>query len=359
MVCVINDSDAITAEWLTRTLRKDGCLSRGHVASVYVASETSYTSTIAWLTLTYSDDAPPTVPTRLLLKLSRLDSEQSVVGSQQRQREVEFHSKVASAMVNPSLAHCYHAAYDEESGASHLLFDDVSDTHFQGKPSLPPPRPQCVSIMDAFAQFHAFWWDNPMLGDVDSLPNQESVAEHIANTRKHFSRFADTLGNLISDSQRGIYERSLASLPRLWERVTRRKHLTLIHGDANLSNVLLPHEPDRDSAIIIDWQLWGISFATEDLAHLVALFWDREHRMSMEKDLLMRYHQGLIRHGVENYEWADCWHDYRLAVILRVLFMPMWFCLSGSSVSWWTRSLERAMQSFADLECLELLDDWE
>jgi hypothetical protein len=212
-------------------------------------------------------------------------------------------------------------------------------------------------MMDAFAQFHAFWWDNPILGDIDSLPSQESVAEGIANTRRHFRRFADTLGNLLSDSQFGVYEKALASLPRLWERVTQVKGLTLIHGDANLSNVLLPHDPDRDCAIVIDWQLWGISFGTMDLSHLMALFWDREHRISIEKELLMRYHQELVRHGVKNYGWADCWHDYRLAVILRVLFMPMWFCLSGSPLSWWKRSLERAFQSFADLGCLELLDD--
>ena len=211
--------------------------------------------------------------------------------------------------------------------------------------------------MDAFARFHAFWWDNPMLGDIDSLPDQKSVAEYIASIHKHFSSFADALNNLISDSQFGIYEKALASLPRLWERVTERRNLTLIHGDANLSNILLPYDTDRDGAIIIDWQLWGISFAAEDLAHLMALFWDREYRMSMEKDLLVRYHQELIRHGIENYQWNDCWHDYRLAVILRVLFMPLWFWLSGSSTSWWVKSLERAMESFTDLECLELLDD--
>lgn len=356
MACVINNAEAITAEWLTRMLREDGCLSRGHVISVNVTSETSYTSTIAWLTLTYSDDAPPMAPIRLLLKISRLDSEQRVVGSQQRQREVEFHNKVASVMVDPPLAHCYQAAYDEESGASHLLFHDISETHFQGQSSSPPSKPQCRSVMDAFAQFHAFWWDKPILGEIDSLPTQESVAEDIVNTRKHFSQFADTLGNLISNSQYGIYEKTLASLPRLWERVTKVKNLTLIHGDANLSNVLLPYDPDNNGAIIIDWQLWGISFGTMDLSHLMALFWDREHRLSMEKDLLMRYHRELIHHGVKNYEWADCWYDYRLAVILRVLFMPMWFWLSGSPASWWTKSLEQAMQSFADLECLELLD---
>ena len=94
MVCVIGNPGEITAEWLTLALRKDGCLSRGHVASIHVASEMSYTSTIAWLMLTYSDDAPPTMPARLILKLSRLDSEQRVVESQQRRRDVEFHSKM-------------------------------------------------------------------------------------------------------------------------------------------------------------------------------------------------------------------------------------------------------------------------
>ena len=238
-----------------------------------------------------------------------------------------------------------------------LPFADVSESHFQDNPSLPPPARQTGKAMDAFAEFHAFWWDHQALGDIDALPNQKSVAEHVANTREHFPRFADSLGDRLTGSQRQVYERTLASLPILWERVTRGKDLTLIHGDANFSNVLLPHNPDGERALIIDWQLWGISFAAEDLSHLIALFWDKEHRQSMERELLMRYHEGLTRHGVENYEWTDCWHDYRLAVILRVLFMPMWFCLSGSPVSWWARSLERAMQSFADLECPELLDD--
>ena len=62
MVWVIRNPKEITPEWLTRLLCKDGCLSQGRVASVDVTSETSYTSTIAWLKLTYSDDAPWTAP---------------------------------------------------------------------------------------------------------------------------------------------------------------------------------------------------------------------------------------------------------------------------------------------------------
>ncbi len=191
---------------------------------------------------------------------------------------------------------------------------------------------------------------------MDELPSRKSVAEHVTHTRAHFGRFVDSLGDLLTRSQRQVYERTLASLSRLWERVLQGKGLTLIHGDANFSNMLLPHDPDRGRALIIDWQLWGVGFATLDLSHLIALFLDREHRQMMERNLLMRYHQGLMRQGVEGYEWTDCWQDYRLAVLLRVLFMPMWFRVSGASNAFWERSLERAMQAVEDLGCLELLE---
>jgi aminoglycoside phosphotransferase (APT) family kinase protein len=258
-------------------------------------------------------------------------------------------------MRDPPVARCYQAAYCQETGASHLLFDDISESHFAPRSSIPPPLRQAEKAMDALAQFHAFWWDHPALCDVDSLPTLESVAAHVADTYEHFGPFADALGDRLTNSRRRIYEGTLASLPKLWERVLQSKDLTLIHGDANFSNVLLPRDPDKDRALFIDWQLWGVSFAAEDLSHLIALFWDREHRQRMEKDLLMRYHRALMEHDVKGYEWPNCWEDYRLAVLLRVLFMPMWFRASGASDALWERSLERALQAVEDLGCLELL----
>lgn len=353
MMSAIGDPQAATPAWLTQVLRADGCLPQGHVTGIDVTLETSYTSTIARLALTYSDETPPAAPAHLFLKLARLDAAQSVVGGRQRRREVLFHNQIAAMMPDPPLVHCYHAAYDEQSGAAHLLFDDLSATHAAGQISPPPPLPQCLRAMDALAEFHAFWWDHPRLGDIDPLPDAASVAEHVENTRRHFERFVDVLGSRLSPAQHRVYDRTLDALPRLWQRVTQGTGLTLIHGDMNFSNVLLPREPDR--ALIIDWQLWGISFAAEDLAHMIALFWDPADRRRLERDLLQRYHQELVRHGVKNDSWADCWHDYRLAVLLRVLFMPMWFWSSGAPESSWLGSLGRAMQAVEDLKCVELL----
>jgi len=59
--------------------------------------------------------------------------------------------------------------------------------------------------------------------------------------------------------------------------------------------------------------------------------------------------------GVEGYTWRDCWNDYRLAVVTRALFMPMWQWSSGQPPRAWWASLECALQAFEDLGCAELV----
>jgi hypothetical protein len=352
---IITDPRQATPEWLTHVLRQSGVLHVGEVTRVHAITVTTYTSTVARLTLVFSDGAPPNTPAHLFLKLSRPDSQQRVVGSEQRRQEVEFHNRVAAMMPHPPLVRCYHATYCEATGASHLLFDDVSATHFGGTSSTPPGKLHCDTVMDAFAAFHAFWWDHPALPTVSVPRTQASVARDIANIRDCYPGFADFTGERLAAPQRRLYERAIDALPRLMQRVTRKEHLTLIHGDANLSNVMLPCDHRTGGALIIDWQLWGVSFAAEDLAHLIALHWPKSERDAMEHDLLRRYHAGLLRHGVRHYAWADCWYDYRLAGIIRVLFMPMWFWNSGAPADSVWSSLANAMQVYADLECGELL----
>ncbi len=353
---MITKPEAVTAEWLTEALRQGGSLPQGRVVSVGVVSEISSSSIIGRLTVAYSDDVSPTMPTRLFLKICQPKSDEIAVGNKQRRQEVEFHNNVAPLMPNPPVVSCHRAVYCEETGVSNLIFDDVSETHSSGDSSLPPPAHLAGKVIDAFAEFHAFWWDHPALGDIGELPSQKTVTGQISITRGTFPRFADFLGDRLSASQRQVYEKTLTALPSLMERVTQGKNLAPIHGDTHWGNVLLPHDPDERRALIIDWQLWSVSFAAEDLAFLIALYWDKEHRQRMEKDLLIRYHQGLIRHGVENYEWSECWNDYRLTVISRILFMPMWFWAANSNDPWWEPSLVRAMQAFEDLRCVEILE---
>ena len=353
----ITNPDQVTPEWLTQVLRQSGHLACCEVTQVCVAVDSSYTSTIAHVGPSYSEDTPAGAPTHLFLKVSRPSAQQRVVGSAQRRAEVEFYNRVVTLMPGAPVVRCYQAIYNAETGASHLLFDDLSTTHSGGISRVPPSQTHCERAIEAFADFHAIWWDNPALPAVAGLPSPASVADDIAGIRACFPSFADAAGSHLTLSQCALYNQTLAALPHLLQRRTRGQHLTLIHGDANLSNVLLPYDAREGRALIIDWQLWGASFAAEDLANLMALFWDKDQRHTMERELLMRYHERLLQRGVRYYTWADCWHDYRLAVIVRILFMPMWFWNSGAPDAMIWLSLERAWQAFDDLDCHSLLDD--
>jgi hypothetical protein len=354
---VLTNPEQATPEWLTWALRRSGHLACGQVLRAQADVVSSYTSTIVRLTPAYSSDAPATAPARLFLKLARPDAQQSVVGNEQRHKEVTLHTQLAAQMPHPPLARCYHAAYCSETGAAHLLFEDVSATHFGGDQASMPCRAYWEKAMDAFATWHAFWWDHPLLPQLAETTPDVIARDEVQSIRKHYPRFADFAGERLTQNQRHIFERVLDALPRLLQRVALGKHLTLIHGDANPSNVLLPYDTRRDEALIIDWQLWGVSYATEDLSHLIALYWEKDQREALERPLLMRYHDQLVQHGVGHYDWADCWYDYRLAVIDRVLFMPMWFWTSGAPVAGVWSSLAKAMQAFDDLQCVELVSE--
>jgi hypothetical protein len=353
---MIISPEAVTAEWLTDALRKGGSLPRGYVDSVHVASESSYSSIVCRLTVTYSDDVPQTMPNKLFLKICHSGLDDRVVANLERQNEVKFHNEVTAFMSNPPIVRCHQAVYDNETGASYLIFDDETETHFQLDYFPYPSFDQAKKVINAFAEIHSFWWDHQSLGENFPLPDHDTVTKLINNTREVFPRFADVLGDRLSPSQRLMFEKALAILPKLEELLNRSGNLTLIHGDPNWGNVLLPRDLKTGKALIIDWQLVRAGVAVEDLTFLITLFLDSEFRQRVEKDLLKQYHRGLVRHGVENYGWTDFWHDYRLSIISGTLFTPMWFWATGSSEEWWESSLYRVIQACEDLNCVELLE---
>jgi hypothetical protein len=335
-------------------LRAGGALPRGAVVDMRMSIEPPHNSTIVRLAPSYSRDAPPSAPSRLLLKLSRLQGAEPSLTNERRQAEVEFYNRVAAAMPDPPLVRCYSALYSPANGAAQLLFDDLSQTHYTIKPGDIIGRPAGEALMRAFAEVHAVWWERPTLGDIAVRPYQDRIDADIADMREWFARFADFLGDQLSSEWRRTYARVLSALPRLLQRLTDGRPLTLIHGDANLSNVLLPRNVARDRALVIDWEFWNICHVGEDLANLMALFWPRDQRQALELHLLRAYHTALVRLGVPNYDWAALWYDYRLAVTTRVLFSPIGFWYGAPSFDAW-HHLHCAMQAFEDLDCADLL----
>ena len=129
---------------------------------------------------------------------------------------------------------------------------------------------------------------------------------------------------------------------------------TLVHGDANLGNILSPHEGSGKTYLIdrqpFDWSLviWpGVS----DLAYFLGLWWQTEPRRQWEIPVLHHYHACLRQHGITDYAWDQLLWDYQLTLIQGLYIAAEWCILESDRIAmkWvWFRHLQRSMAAFFD-----------
>jgi hypothetical protein len=154
MATIISTFHDATPAWLTDVLRDAGVLLQGEIIDVQREANTAFNSSIAHLTVTCSSDAIAHFPPKLLLKLN---------ANQDGELELAFYQHIMQMVeYPPAVVYCYHAAYDESTGDSVLLLDDLSATHqtpvireqvlaLQGVPF----DRQLHGMIDAIARFHA------------------------------------------------------------------------------------------------------------------------------------------------------------------------------------------------------------
>ena len=176
MADVIADVEQITPDWLTNVLGANGHLDKGRVTAVELkASRQTIISNIHYLELRYSADASEESPSKLFLKLSKpgFDAE---IAARFGERESQYYNVIAKSMNDSPSATCYDAAFSPDTGKSHMLLADLSETHFQTDWPLPPLKAHCETVLDSFARFHAAWWDHPQLGNsIGKFPTCDSI----------------------------------------------------------------------------------------------------------------------------------------------------------------------------------------
>lgn len=210
-------------------------------------------------------------------------------------------------------------------------------------------------MIDAFARFHAAWWNHPRLGqDIGVYPEPAAAPSATRRGMDTLDDFAVFLGDRLSLEARSLYERVRAAYATLAHRATARNQFTLTHGDAHFGNVLLPKDLIRDHVRIIDWDVWGIALGVNDIAELLAQPWYAGPKTQREQELLRHYYRQLVWHGVTGYTWEECWNDYRFAVINQLFVSIQQWADQQWPGFWWGR-VERSLHTFRELNCAELL----
>jgi hypothetical protein len=342
---------AAQPEYLTDALRRAGALGTGRVIdAVAQSSKATILSRIVRLRLSY-DGAAPEAPASLILKTGL--PERAGARWNSGRHEVAFYTQISAAMSASLVPRCFDAAWCEVTRDWHVLLEDLTDTHFALTSwPMPPTREQSERIISAWARFHAKWWDDPRLG-VSIGTWLASHDPQIQIFAQEFERFVDRVGDRLPPERRRIYERLIECGHRLNQRYRSHHDMTVVHGDAHVWNVFLPHARGGDVRIF-DWDCWRIDVGTDDLAYMMALHWFPDHRRRYEGYLLDRYHAELLAHGIPGYDRRALDDDYRLSVLWQIT-TPVWQAANNiPSLIWW-HHLERIFLAIDDLGCRDFL----
>jgi thiamine kinase-like enzyme len=356
-MAVITDVTQLTSTRLTGLLRDKGCLTKGSVKNIQTVKTTKTNGSTAYhLEIDYSGEEA-LAPRRLFLKISRPDLAWS-------HKEVEFYNVIAPVILDAHppetdlpFLHCYDAVYAADIGRSHLLLEELSVTHFATSDSMPPTLQHGEQVIDAYALFHAAWWEHPRLGqDIGELLTEQAIDAFLSQAQKKFREVVDFRGEGLSGAQRQPLEQVVSAWPiNRRRRLVQGQGITLVHRDPHPRNFLYPRDIQAGRVKLIDWQSWRVDAGTDDLAYLLACHWPIQQRKQVERGLLKRYHERLVMLGVQAYTWDHCRYDYR-ASIIRCLFFLMyaWSPAHWQTGTWWSR-VEKGLEAFDDWDCGALL----
>jgi len=359
---VITNIEQLTPELLTNIFNKKGYLSNGKVTKIIKKkSQETLTSFVYFLELNFSSDAQtePASP-EIVVKIPKPVDITKFIGK----HEAKFYNIVAESINDMPIPTCYDAAFSEETGLSHIILKNLSKTHEEVLKylPLPPLKRYCERAIDCLAELHAFWWDHQKLKELskhayvlytfkENSFNENEIFNWFKIQNKNLKQFLKFLGDRISDKRKELFKTVFSLYPQLASDRLKKKNITLIHADAHFWNFFYPKdiENEKNKANLIDWQFWSIGVGGQDLAYMIGLGYP-DYRHLIEKDLIKRYHNDLLKFGVKNYSWEDCWYDYKLNSFLN-LYRVVWWWTMNSPTIWWP-SLENSFRTLEDLNCM-------
>ena len=86
---------------------------------------------------------------------------------------------------------------------------------------------------------------------------------------------------------------------------------SLVHVDYRLDNLMINTTGSDIAITAVDWQSITLGAPMNDVAYFIGAGLEPQVRKPVEEELVRGYHEGLLRAGVSNYAWEDCWLGYR------------------------------------------------
>ncbi|MPZ99906.1 MAG: phosphotransferase [Dehalococcoidia bacterium] len=356
----------VTSEWLTHALRSCGAIEESRVVAFgwqVLGEGAGFIGQLGRITLEYDREeagAPASVIGKFPSPIPQNRGFGVVAGLYET--EIRFYHELAGE-VGVRVPRCYFAECDPEPRSSALvarllarlpgrvtmMLLDTLTAQAAKSPrryallmeDLEPARvgdqvagcgmDEARLALAYLARLHATMWDHPALDGTPWLRrlDADSALIHGLTVRTwptFVERYRDDIPSIVElgrwlDRNGEAVLRRMAGSPR-----------TLLHGDYRLDNVFFHDgiaegaEPVGDSAdaavTVIDWQAVRTGNPMIDVAYFLRPNVSPECAEASEEELVRRYHDVLVAHGVRDYSWEQCWDDHTVALV--------WLAMQGA-----------------------------
>jgi len=214
---------------------------------------------------------------------------------------------------------CLAQEWDDEAGRGWLLLNDLGALS-RGDQLAGASDEETFAMIDALAAWHAAWWNDETLADLEWLPDvTHSTVAGYGNIfdqtwESCVTKLSGALDAAILDAAQAARAEFEIAIDAFAEGPR-----TLVHGDARLDNALFDRSLSGvNGAVLLDFQLATLSRGAYDLAFFCAGSLATDDRRRLEPVLLDRYLNCLRAFGIADYSASDLATDYRLGHIVNL-----------------------------------------
>lgn len=282
--------------WLSEALNEQ-------VAIVQVVDAHSGTTGRGVLQLDYA--AETTLPARLFVKLPPTDDVQKafVVSSGMGRREVLFYEHLGGE-VPIRAPRCYYCAASESGDQYIMLLEHLDDSGCTFRNSSTMYSLDFIrSVLDAFANFHAKYWQSPRFEtDLAWLQPPVQHAIGVDLVASALEQFGSELPAVFT-SMAELYLTETNAVHRLWN----DGDLTLVHGDVHDGNLFF----DGTQPGFLDWALAARAPGMRDVGYFIAGAMKPQDRGEHQRAMLQYYRARLIQYGAHAPSESQLWEQYQ------------------------------------------------
>ena len=236
--------------------------------------------------------------------------------------ETRFYQDIAPLLADMRVPRCYWAELDAQSGMFNLILEDLTGRTRTGDVLRAATLDDCASALGQLVNFQAPLWNSPIVAGMEWLADPRRTLGVFDALPAGLEPFVARFGAGLDPAHVALFE---SVLPRAGEWVRSWKAPTVVqHGDFRSDNLLYSKPAGLAPPFVIDFQTVRLGPPGLDAAYFLGSSLPTHDRRAAERDLIVEYHQRLLKAGVEDFDFDACWSSYREGAMYGVyLFVGM------------------------------------